>query len=145
MLDKKETGAVILRVMLGIIFLIHGIAKFQGGIDQIAGWFGSIGLPGFLAYIVASIEVAGGIALIIGFGTRVVAALFVLLMLGAIIKVKLAAGFLGNGKMAGYELELTYLAISLFLVINGSYQFSIGQLISKNNQSDITLPNSKQF
>jgi uncharacterized membrane protein YphA (DoxX/SURF4 family) len=125
--------------MLGIIFLIHGVAKFQGGIENIAGWFSSIGLPGFLAYITAGIEVIGGIALIIGLGTRIVSALFVLLMIGAIIKVKLAAGFLGNGKMAGYELELIYLVTSLFLVINGSNLFSIGKLFVKNEAPQVYL------
>ncbi|WP_066060599.1 DoxX family protein [Neobacillus soli] len=134
---KSEVGAVILRIMLGVIFFIHGLVKFQGGIENIAGWFGSIGLPGFLAYLVAGIEVLGGIALIVGFGTRIVSALFVFLMIGAIIKVKLAAGFLGNANMAGYELELAYLAMALFLAINGSKHFSLGQIFSKNESSQM--------
>jgi len=126
---KNEVGVLVLRIILGVIFFIHGLVKFQGGIENIAGWFDSIGIPGFMAYVVASIEVIGGIALIIGLGTRIVSALFVFLMLGAIIKVKLAAGFLGNGEMAGYELELAYLAMALFLAINGSKQFSMGQFL----------------
>lgn len=129
---KNEVGVVILRIILGALFFIHGFVKFQGGIENIAGWFGSIGIPGFMAYVVASIELVGGIALIIGFGTRIVSALFVLLMIVAILKVKFAVGLLGNGKMAGYELELTYFAISLFLAINGSKQFSVGQFFNKN-------------
>lgn len=132
---KNEAGAVILRIILGLIFFIHGFVKFQGGIENIAGWFASIGLPGFMAYVVAGIEVIGGILLILGIGTRIVAALFVLLMIGAIVKVKLAAGFLGNGKMPGYELELGYLVMSLFLVLNGSKQFSVSQLFAKNESS----------
>ncbi|MEH7356875.1 DoxX family protein [Neobacillus drentensis] len=132
---KNEVGVVVLRVILGVIFFIHGFVKFQGGIENIAGWFGSIGIPGLMAYVVASIEVIGGIALIIGLGTRIVSALFVFLMIGAIIKVKLAAGFLGNGEMAGYELELSYLAMALFLAINGSKQFSLGQLLVKKTEN----------
>jgi uncharacterized membrane protein YphA (DoxX/SURF4 family) len=132
---KNEVGAVVLRIIIGVIFFVHGIVKFQGGIENIAGWFDSIGIPGFMAYIIAGIEVVGGIALIVGFGTRIVAALFVIVMIGAIIKVKLAAGFLGNDTMAGYELELAYLAISLFLAINGSKQFSIDKLVLKNESS----------
>jgi putative oxidoreductase len=50
MLVKNEIGALILRVTLGALFLIHGIVKFQGGIENIVGWFESIGLPGFMAY-----------------------------------------------------------------------------------------------
>ncbi|GIN86278.1 hypothetical protein J6TS2_26640 [Heyndrickxia sporothermodurans] len=132
---KNELGAVILRIVIGVSFFVHGLVKFQGGIENISGWFDSIGIPGFMAYVIASIELVGGLALIIGFGTRVVSALFVLIMLGAIIKVKFAVGFLGNDKMAGYELELAYLAISLFLAINGSRLLSVSQLFVKDKST----------
>ncbi|MGE6256920.1 DoxX family protein [Heyndrickxia sporothermodurans] len=132
---KNELGAVILRIVIGVSFFVHGLVKFQGGIENISGWFDSIGIPGFMAYVIASIELVGGLALIIGFGTRVVSALFVLIMLGAIIKVKFAVGFLGNDKMAGYELELAYLAISLFLAINGSRLLSVSQLLGKDKST----------
>ncbi|OAH58546.1 MULTISPECIES: DoxX family protein [Bacillaceae] len=129
---KAEAGTLILRVVLGIIFFVHGLVKFQGGIGNTVGWFDSIGIPGGIAYIVAIIELVGGIALIVGFGTKIVSALLALLMIGAILKVKLAVGFLGNGQMAGYELDLALLAIALYLAINGSKRYSLGQLIGKN-------------
>jgi putative oxidoreductase len=132
---KSEIGAIILQVVLGVTFFIHGLAKFQGGIENTAGWFDSIGIPGFMAYVVAVIELVGGIALVLGLGTRVVASLFVLVMAGAIIKVKLAAGFLGNGQGAGYELDLAFLAMALFLAVNGSKQFSIAKLFSKSESA----------
>ena len=50
-------------------------------------------------------------------------------MIGATVKVKLAIGFLGNGQMAGYELDLAFLAIAVYLVINGSKLFSLSKLI----------------
>ncbi|QOY35284.1 DoxX family protein [Anaerobacillus isosaccharinicus] len=130
MKEKHEIGALILRVVLGLIFIGHGTQKFQGGIENIAGWFDSIGLPGFLAYIVASLEVVGGIALILGLATRVVGGLFVLLLLGAIIKVQLAVGFIG-----GYAYDLALLTISLFLLMNGSKLYSLDKLLfkAKNN------------
>ena len=54
MTNKLEIGALVLRVVLGITFFIHGLVKFrQGGIENIVGWFASIGLPGALAYVVA--------------------------------------------------------------------------------------------
>ncbi|WP_066253126.1 DoxX family protein [Neobacillus drentensis] len=126
---KNEIGALILRVTLGAIFFIHGVVKFQGGIENTAGWFESLGLPGATAYGVALLEIIGGILLIIGLATRLVAALFALLMIGATVKVKLAIGFLGNGQMAGYELDLAFLAIAVYLVINGSKLFSLNKLI----------------
>ena len=108
MTNKYEWSTLLLRVVLGITFFVHGLVKFQGGIENTVGWFDSIGIPGFMAYVVALIELVGGFALIIGFGTKIVSALLAIVMLGATLKVKLAVGFLGNGQMAGYELDLVY-------------------------------------
>jgi putative oxidoreductase len=135
---KNEVGPLILRVVLGITFFIHGFVKFQGGIENQVGWFSSIGLPGFLAYVVAIIELVGGFALFIGLGTKVISALLAILMIGATVKVKLALGFLGNGQMAGYELDLALLAMAAYLAINGSKLLSLNQLISQNNSKDFT-------
>ncbi|WP_318502980.1 DoxX family protein [Bacillus sp. T3] len=130
---KNEIGAFILRVTLGVLFLIHGIVKFQGGIENTVGWFSSIGLPGFMAYGVALLEIIGGVALIIGLATRYVSALYALLMIGAILKVKLSLGLLGNGQMAGYELDLAFLVMAVYLVITDSKFLSVNQLFSQKN------------
>jgi len=114
---------------------VHGLVKFQGGVENTAGWFASIGLPGFLAYTVAFIELVGGIALVLGLGTRIVSALLGLVMIGAILKVKLAAGFLGNGQSAGYELDLALLAMAASLAITGSRLYAADQLMSKGRES----------
>jgi uncharacterized membrane protein YphA (DoxX/SURF4 family) len=127
--NKFEVSTLILRVILGISFFIHGLTKFQDGIGNTVGWFDSIGLPGGLAYVVAVIELVGGLLLIIGLGTRIVSALLFFVMLGAMIKVKLAVGFLGNGQMAGYELDLAFLAMAVVIAINGSKMFAVDQLI----------------
>jgi putative oxidoreductase len=138
MLKKFEVSILIIRVMLGITFFVHGLVKFQGGIGNIVGWFDSIGLPGFLAYGVASVEMIGGAALVIGLGTRIVSALLALLMIGATIKVKLAIGFLGNGQMAGYELDLALLAMAVVIAINGSKLLTVDQIIFKGQREDTT-------
>jgi putative oxidoreductase len=135
---KKDLGALILRVTLGVLFFIHGLVKFQGGIENVVGWFDSIGLPGFMAYGVALLEMLGGLALIVGLATRLVSALFALLLIGATLKVKLSLGLFGNGQMAGYELDLTYLAMAIYLAINGSRVLSLGQLIFKRDSTDFT-------
>ncbi|MEC1525019.1 DoxX family protein [Neobacillus niacini] len=136
-MKKIEVSTFILRIVLGVTFFIHGLVKFQGGIENIVGWFDSIGLPGVLAYGVAVLEMVGGLALIIGLGSRIVSALFVLLMLGATVKVKLAGGFLGNGQGAGWELDLALLAIALFIAINDSKMFALDKVFFKgqNNQT----------
>lgn len=120
MRNNQEIGALILRVVLGVTFFVHGLVKFQGGIDKTAGFFQSIGLPGFAANAVGIIELVGGVALILGLGTRIVSTLFVAIMLGAILKVKLAAGFVG-----GYELDLALMVMAIYLTLNGSSLFSL--------------------
>jgi uncharacterized membrane protein YphA (DoxX/SURF4 family) len=135
---KNELGALILRVTLGVLFFIHGLVKFQGGIENIVGWFESIGLPEFMAYGVTLLEMIGGIALIIGLATRLVSALFALLMIVAALKVKLSIGLLGNGQMAGYELDLAFLAMAVYLAINGSKVLSVSQFIFKKYSTEFT-------
>ncbi|ASS96929.1 MULTISPECIES: DoxX family protein [Peribacillus] len=133
-MNKQEIGTFLLRVMLGISFFLHGLSKFKGGLDNTSGWFQSIGIPGFMAYVVGIIELVGGIALIIGLGTRIISALLVFIMAGAIVYVKFPAGFMGNGEGTGYELDLVLMIIALHLVLNGSRFLSI----------DSKLPNLKK-
>ena len=134
MINKHEGAATVLRVVLGVTFLIHGAAKFQGGIGNTAGFFESLGLPGFSAYIVALIELVGGLAMVLGVGTRIISILFAIVLAVAIVKVKLAGGFLGNGQMAGYELDLALLSMSIFLAITNKSLFALDNVIfqSKN-------------
>ncbi len=134
MLKKYEMSTLILRVVLGITFLIHGYVKFQGGIENTVGWFASIGLPGVLAYGVAVVELVGGILLIIGLGSRIVSALYVLLMAGAIFTAKLSVGFIG-AQGAGYELDLAFLAMALVIAINGSKLYAVDQIVFKQKET----------
>jgi putative oxidoreductase len=138
MLKKYEASTVILRLILGITFFVHGLVKFQGGIENIVGWFEAIGLPGFLAYGVASVEVIGGLLLILGLGSRIVSAILALLLIGATVKVKLAVGFLGDGQGAGFELDLALLAMAVVIAINGSKMFALDQIIFKEKKAETT-------
>jgi putative oxidoreductase len=115
----------LMRVVLGILFLAHGISKFQMGLGNVATWFGSIGVPGFLAYIVAVFELVGGILLIVGLFTRYVSALFVIMLIGAIFTVKLSAGLLGNSQSPGYELDLGFMLVAIYLVISDAAPLSV--------------------
>ncbi|MDM5211155.1 DoxX family protein [Peribacillus sp. RS7] len=128
-MNKNEAGQVFLRVILGLTFFIHGISKFQGGIGNTAGFFDSLGIPGFMAYIVAGIELIGGLAVILGLGTRIVSVLFAVIMAGAIFTAKLSAGFLGNGQAAGYELDLALLAMSVYLACTNRIALSLDNMI----------------
>ncbi|MFS0605481.1 DoxX family protein [Peribacillus frigoritolerans] len=128
-MNKNDAGQVFLRVILGLTFFIHGVSKFQGGIGNTAGFFDSLGIPGFMAYIVAGIELIGGLAVILGLGTRIVSVLFAVILAGAIFTAKLPVGFLGNGQAAGYELDLALLAMSVYLACANRTVLSMDNVI----------------
>jgi uncharacterized membrane protein YphA (DoxX/SURF4 family) len=128
-MTKTAVVSIIMRVVLGIIFLSHGVAKLQMGLGNVEAWFSSIGVPGFLAYVVAILEIVGGIMLIVGLFTRYVSALFVVMLLGAIVSAKLPVGLLGNAQMPGYELDLGFILIALYLVVTDQSTLSVDRLI----------------
>lgn len=129
-----KLGLTLLRVFLGYTFFIHGLDKFQGGIENTVLFFESLGLPGFSAYVIAIIELVGGALMILGLGTRVVAVLFAVIMVGAIATAKLGLGFLGNGQMAGYELDLALLVISIYLALHKTTYLALGNLFFRTKE-----------
>lgn len=128
-MNRTTVVSIIMRVVLGIIFVFHAVDKFQMGLGNVEAWFTSLGVPGFVAYVVVVIELVGGIMLILGLFTRYVSALFVLVLIGAIMTAKLSVGLLGNGQMAGYELDLGFILISLYLVVADRTPLSVDSLI----------------
>ena len=86
MIDLKTAPYAILalRVTTGALFLVHGLIKLIVFTPAgTAGYFESIGLPGALGYLTMLIEIAGGLALILGVMPRIVSAALVPVLLGA--------------------------------------------------------------
>jgi putative oxidoreductase len=97
-------AALLLRVTLGGLFLTHLALKFFVFTPAgTAAFFGKIGLPPALAYVIMSAELVGGIALIFGVWTRLAALLLTPILLGAIFTVHGAAGFFFNNANGGWE------------------------------------------
>lgn len=130
-MTKTEVVSTLMRVVLGILFLAHGISKLQMGLGNVEGWFSSMGVAGFLAYVVAPLELLGGILLIIGLFTRVVSAIFTIMLVGAIVTMKLSVGLLGNAEMAGYELDLAFMLVSIYLVFSDATPLSVDKMLVK--------------
>ncbi len=124
---EADVGLVLLRLATAAIFISHGYQKlFVYGFSGVTGAFTHMGvpLPGITGPLIALLEFFGGIALIIGLLTRLVALGFVCDMLGAILLVQLKSGF------SHYELEFMLLAASLTLLFTGAGRFSIDALIA---------------
>jgi putative oxidoreductase len=137
---KRYTDALapytvtILRILVGVIFLLHGLPKLQG-MAGFAGFLTSLGVPapGVFAFLVTALEVGGGLLLILGLATRWVSLLFAIQMLVTTLLVKLPnAGFIApQGGGSGAELDLLLLAAALILLTQGSGPLSIERNVLK--------------
>ena len=125
-------GLMILRVVLGIAFLIHGWSKFSGGVDGVAGFFTSLNIPApsLVAYIVSIVELVGGALLIVGFLTQIASILLFLDMLGAILFAFLMRGqpFVENGAIS-WEKEAVFAAAALCIFLAGPGIWSIDEMM----------------
>ncbi len=123
---KQSTApyaALLLRVSLGILFLAHvGLKIFVFTVPGFVGYFASLGLPAILAYAVIALELLGGMALILGIYAPWVAIPLALEMLGTIVLVHGANGWLFTNKGGGWEYPAFWTVglIALFLLGDGA-------------------------
>lgn len=118
-------GKLILRLALGGLVLLHGLAKLTGGIDYITQTVTSAGLPAFFAYGVYVGEVLAPLLVIAGFYSRIGAAIIAINMLFALGLVH-GAEFFTRNQTGGWALELQgmflFTAIAIALIGPGRYR-----------------------
>ncbi len=122
----------LMRVVVGIMFLMHVRAKFHAGADAVAAnIMAKNGLqPAILfAYAAMFLETVGGVCLIIGLFTRVFAAALAIEMLIALIFVHLPKGYAAGG--GGYEYVLLIGAVCFAIAIRGGGPYSADAKIGK--------------
>jgi uncharacterized membrane protein YphA (DoxX/SURF4 family) len=94
-------GVLPLRIVVGLVFVVHGAQKLFGfGLAGTAGFLGSLGipLPTVAAAALIAVELLGGLALLLGAGTRIVAAALAADMLVAILTVHVRGRILRPGR-----------------------------------------------
>lgn len=125
-LKNNNLGLLIIRISVGLLMLLHGINKLEG-IDGIEAMFSEKGLPSILAYGVYVTEIIAPILILIGYRTRLAAAIFSLGALFIILVVNPSDIFTLN-EHGGWGLELVGLylfgALSLFFTGAGTYAIS---------------------
>lgn len=117
-------AALILRLSLGILFLAHaGLKIFVFTPAGTAGFFSSLGLPGWLAYVTIAWELIGALALILGVLPRLAAIAMIPVLLGAIVTVHGPAGFFFNNPNGGWEFLAFWIVglLALALIGDGPY------------------------
>jgi putative oxidoreductase len=123
--ELRDVGLLVARLTLGLLVLLHGIAKLRHGIGPIEGMIQGVGLPGFLAYGVYIGEVVGPLLVISGWYMRVGALLIVANMLVAVLLVHRHDIF-SLTQQGGWALELQgmYLFIAAALALTGPGRLS---------------------
>lgn len=121
---------LVLRVVAGAVFAMHGYLKLSGGVDGFGGILDGLGvpLPMFFAWVVTLVELMGGIALILGLLTHLSSKLLGIDMIVAILLVHVKNGLTGPG---GAELPLSLLAIVIALMVLGAGAWSIDAALMK--------------
>ena len=127
MQGSTDLGKLVLRVVLGVLILFHGISKLIHGPGYIIGVVTAAGLPAFLSYGVYVGEVVAPILLLLGYWTRVGALIVVINMLVAIALVHLGQ-FATLADTGGWALELQgmFLGTALAIMLLGAGRYSVG-------------------
>jgi putative oxidoreductase len=120
------------RIVIGIMFLMHVSGKFKIGAAAVAAnTLSRNGIEPALmwAYVIIFLELVGGVCLIIGLFTRFFAAAFAIEMLVALLFVHLSKGYAAGG--GGYEYVLLIGAVCFAIAIRGGGLYSIDRLLGK--------------
>jgi putative oxidoreductase len=124
-------AGTLVRIVVGVMFVVHVMGKFHNGADAVAGYMGKNGLqPGlFFAYAAMTLESVGGVLLIIGLFTRFVAAALAIEMLIALLVVHLPKGYAASG--GGYEYVLLIGIVLFTIAMRGGGPYSVDAKIGK--------------
>ncbi|WP_282938551.1 DoxX family protein [Paenibacillus sp. RC67] len=128
-------GLLIVRLVVGLTFMGHGAQKLFGwfggyGPKGTGGWMESVGIkPGVqMAILSGLMELIGGLLFAAGLFTAVGAALIVITMLGAIVKVHGKNGYWATAN--GYEYNLMLIAIAVGVALIGAGSYSLDALMN---------------
>lgn len=134
----SDWGLLILRLAMGIIFLVHGWPKINPnspfkGVAGFSGFLKQMGIPlsTFFAWVVALLETVGAVLLIIGLGTRLLGVLFAIEMLVAILVAKrrtMKIPFMAQ-QATGWEFDFLLLAASLALLFTGAGMIALDPIL----------------
>ena len=131
---REDAGKLLLRVAVGFLMLLHGIAKMTNGVDGIEGMLEKNGLPAFIAYGAYIGEVIAPLFVIVGLFTRPAALVIAVNMLFAIFLAH-ADEIFSLGKQGGWAIELQglYLFGALAIALLGAGRISFGGLRGRWN------------
>jgi len=129
-----DGGKLLLRVLLAVLILFHGVSKLIGGVGFISGMLVKAGLPGALGYLVYIGEVVAPLLILVGVFTRLAALVVVINMIVALLLVH-TKQFFTLSDTGGWALELQgmYFGTAVALALLGAGRYSIGGISGRFN------------
>ena len=122
-----DLSSLVLRLAIGTLFLVHGYPKLTAAQRTRGGaWMKSMGMPAAMVPFGGVVEFFGGLALILGILTPIVAALSALWMLST---TWFAMSKMKKKYVGGYEIDITLFLAALALALLGSGIYSIDHLL----------------
>jgi putative oxidoreductase len=123
--SNADTAAFVLRIASGVAFLAHGWLKVSVfTIAGTVGFFESLGLPGFFAYLTILGELGGGLALILGVGVRAVSIPLIAILLGS-VWAHSGFGWTFSNQGGGWEFPLFWAVVQGVILLLGAGAYAV--------------------
>ena len=117
---RIDLAAALLRTGLGVMFIAHALLKyFVFTLPGTAQFFESLGLPGILGYATFAAELVGGVMLVLGVYTRVVAFALLPILFGA-LWAHAGNGWVFSGPKGGWEYPAFLALVSVVVGLLGN-------------------------
>jgi len=132
--NTLDAAKLLLRLVLGLLILLHGYSKIKGGPDFILNVVDKAGLPHAFGYLVYVGEVLAPILVIVGFWTRPAASVIAINMIVAVALVHSGQVF-SLSPQGGWAIELQamYLAVAVAVTLLGAGRYSVGGAAGRCN------------
>ncbi len=129
--DSRTWGPFLIRIAVGLVMTVHGAGKlFTVGpaampMSEFAGFLGGLGLPfaSLLAWLVAVVELVGGLLVLLGLFTRITGLVLAVDMFVATVLVHLPEGYSDS------ELTIVISLAALSLAASGAGKFSVDSVV----------------
>ena len=131
-------GITVVRAMMGIILIVAGYQKFAGGVGGFAGFLGQIGVPApqLFGWFIPTLELVGGILVLLGLGVRWIGLLFIVEFLVVTFYVKLPRPAPGGGWDSA-RIDLMLVAAAVMLVLAGAGKASLDEMLLKRRAASV--------
>lgn len=129
----RDSALLLLRLVLGTVFIAHGLDKLVfSGLTATSGQFSAWGVPQptLSAWMVMATELAGGVLLVVGLLTTLAAGVLALLMAAALWFVHVGAGFFASA--GGFEYPAVLMASLVMIVVFGAGRASLDGVLTRD-------------